>query len=346
VWSDDGKTIFFLASDAGTSHIYSVPAAGGTPKPITHGDYEVMNFTRAGNRTAMAVSDPLTIGDVHVLEKGGVRKRVSRVNEELFSEVAVVEPEDFTFASFDGLKIQGWMIRPPNFDPKKKWPVILQIHGGPRAQYGCAYFHEFQLLAANGYVVVYANPRGSQGYGAGFAKAIVNDWGNLDAKDLMAAVDAVAKKPWFDEKRVGVCGGSYGGYMTNWLVGHTDRFKAAITMRCVSNLFSFYGTSDMGPEDDKEFGGPAYDDPANYARQSPISYVKNIKTPLLILHSEGDLRCPIEQAEQVYTMLKRMKRDVEFVRFPEENHDLSRSGRADRRVERLKHILRWWEEKL
>ncbi len=345
VWSEDGRTIFFIASDHGTSHIYSVAAAGGPPRPVTHGSYEVMDFTRSAGRIAMSYSDPRTIGEIAILEKSS-RRRVSRVNDELFAEVVVVEPEDFDFASSDGTRIQGWLLKPANFDPKKKWPVILQIHGGPRAQYGYAFFHEFQLLAAQGCVVLFCNPRGSQGYGEAFAKAIVNDWGNLDTKDVISAVESLSRKTWVDEKRLGVCGGSYGGYLTNWIIAHTDRFKAAITMRCVSNLFSFYGTSDMGPEDDQEFGGPAYDDPANYARQSPISSVKHIHTPLLILHSEGDLRCPIEQAEQLYVMLKRLKQEVEFIRFPEENHDLSRSGRPDRRLERLKCILRWWEERL
>ncbi|RPH38939.1 MAG: S9 family peptidase, partial [Planctomycetota bacterium] len=143
-----------------------------------------------------------------------------------------------------------------------------------------------------------------------------------------------------------VCGGSYGGFMTNWIVGHTDRFKAAITERSLSNLFSFYGTSDIGFEDYREFGGAAFDRPEAYAKMSPISYVKNVKTPLLILHSENDLRCPMEQAEQLYAMLKSLKKDVEFVRFPEECHDLSRTGRPDRRLARLEFILRWWETKL
>ncbi len=345
VWSEDGRTIFFIASDHGTSHIYSVTAAGGSPRPVTHGSYEVMDFTRAAGRIAMSYSDPRTIGEITILEKSS-RKRVSRVNDELFAEIVVVETEDFDFASADGTKIQGWLLKPANFDPKKKWPVILQIHGGPRAQYGYAFFHEFQLLAAQGYVVLFCNPRGSQGYGEAFAKAIVNDWGNLDTKDLLSAAESLGRKTWLDEKRLGVCGGSYGGYMTTWIIAHTDRFKAAITMRCVSNLFSFYGTSDFGYENDAEFGGPAYDDPANYARQSPITHVKRMHTPLLILHSEGDLRCPIEQAEQLYVMLKRLKREVEFIRFPEENHDLSRSGRPDRRLERLKVIVKWWEERL
>jgi dipeptidyl aminopeptidase/acylaminoacyl peptidase len=345
VWSADGRTIHVLASDHGTCHIYAVPASGGAPKPVTHGAFEVMGFSVGAGRVAMAVSDPLILGEIYTLDRGS-RRRVSALNDDLWSQLQLSEPEDFDVRSVDGTTIQGWLLKPASFTPSRKWPVILQVHGGPRAQYGYAFFHEFQLLAAQGYVVLYTNPRGSQGYGEAFARAIVNDWGSVDYKDLMAAVDAVCRRKWVDEKRLGVCGGSYGGYMTNWIIGHTDRFRAAITMRCVSNLFSFYGTSDFGFEDHREFGGHAFDVPDNYARQSPISFVKNITTPLLITHGEQDLRCPIEQAEQIYTMLKAMKRDVEMVRFPEETHDLSRSGRPDRRVARLKHILRWWKRHL
>jgi dipeptidyl aminopeptidase/acylaminoacyl peptidase len=345
VWSRDGRTIMFLASDSGASHIHRVSASGGAPVSVTRGSFEVMGFTVAGRRIAAAISDSRTIGEIYLIDRSE-RRRISHINDALFRKLMIVTPREFNFKSFDGTKIQGWLLRPPHFDPGKKWPVILQIHGGPRALYGYGFFHEFQLLAAEGYVVLYTNPRGSQGYGEAFASAIVNDWGNLDYRDLMAGVDELVKKPWVNPRRLGVCGGSYGGYMTNWIVGRTNRFRAAITMRSVSNIFSFYGTSDFGFEDVHEFGGHAFDDPENYARQSPITFVKRIRTPLLIMHSEGDLRCPIEQAEQLYTMLKAMKRKVEFVRFPEENHDLSRVGRPDRRLERLEIILRWWKKYL
>jgi acylaminoacyl-peptidase len=311
-----------------------------------------MQFSAANGRFALTISDATSISEVFVLEGGdepfGMEnlKRVTATNDELFNELALSAPEEIEFPSFDGTRLQGWLLKPLGFSARRKYPLVLQIHGGPRAQYGWAFFHEFQLLAAQGYVVLYANPRGSQGYGERFASAIVNDWGNLDYRDLMAAVDCVEEMGFVDARRTGVCGGSYGGYMTNWIVGHTDRFKAAMTERSVTNLFSFYGTSDFGYEDFREFGGHAYDDPAHYAKLSPLSYVKNIKTPLLIIHSEGDLRCPVEQAEQLYTMLKAMKRDVEFLRFPEENHDLSRAGRPDRRLARLEFILQWWEKRL
>ena len=341
VWSGDGREIYFIASDSGSCHLYRIPSAGGAPARLVDGPREVINFTAARGKFALLVSDPLNIADVYEFTVGGELKRRTSVNRGLFEGLRLSVPE-----SFDAGGVQGWLIRPPVVDANRKYPLILSIHGGPRAMYGNAFFHEFQVLAAKGFVILITNPRGSQGYGEKFADAITADWGNLDYKDLMAATDAALKLPYIDPARVGVCGGSYGGFMTNWIVGHTDRYKAAITERSLSNLFSFYGTSDIGFEDYREFGGAAFDRPEAYAKMSPISYVKNVKTPLLILHSENDLRCPIEQAEQMYGMMKALRKDVEFVRFPEECHDLSRTGRPDRRLARLEVILRWWETKL
>ncbi len=339
-WSADGKELYFLASDSGSCHLHKVAAAGGAPVRLTDGAREVMQFSHAKGRFALSISDPLNIGDVYDFEIGGELRRRASVNHALFETLHLSTPEPFDTG------IQGWLLKPPHFNPQQKYPLLLYIHGGPRAMYGNAFFHEFQVLAAKGVVVLYPNPRGSQGYGETFADAIKSDWGNLDYKDLMNAVDQAVKLPYVDAARLGVCGGSYGGYMTNWIVGHTGRFKAALTERCVSNLYSFFGTSDFGYDDPREFTHPPYENPEHLARLSPVTYVKDIRTPLLILHSEGDLRCPIEQAEQLYAMLKSLGREVEFLRFPEENHDLSRTGRPDRRLARLEFILRWWEKHL
>ncbi len=341
IWSADGRELYFIASDSGSCHLYRLPVAGGTPERLTDGAREVLHATAAKGKFALLISDPLAIADVYDYSIGGEPKRRTSVNRVLFDGLRLSTPEPF-----DTGDVQGWLLKPPVMDAGRKYPLILSIHGGPRTMYGNAFFHEFQVLAAKGYVVLATNPRGSQGYGEKFADAITADWGNLDYKDLMASVDAASKLPFVDPSRTGVCGGSYGGFMTNWIVGHTDRFKAAITERSLSNLFSFYGTSDIGFEDYREFGGAAFDRPEAYAKMSPISYVKNVKTPLLILHSENDLRCPMEQAEQLYGMLKSLRKDVEFVRFPEECHDLSRTGRPDRRLARLEFIVRWWETKL
>ena len=273
-------------------------------------------------------------------------RRLSRANDRWLAEVEVVEPEHFTFES-DGNVLDGWLMRPVGFEPGKRYPAILQIHGGPMAMYGYAFFHEFQLLAARGYAVFYTNPRGSQGYGQAFCAAIRGDWGNRDYRDLMTFVDAVLERyDFIDRQRLGVAGGSYGGYMTNWIVTHTDRFRAAVTMRCVANEHSFFGTSDIGFYDLFDLEVPPWEDPLRYLAMSPIHHIARCKTPLLVMHSEMDLRCPIEQAEQLYTALKVLGVPTEFVRFPEESHGLSRGGKPWHRVYRLDRIVDWFDRYL
>jgi len=203
-----------------------------------------------------------------------------------------------------------------------------------------------QYLAASGYVVFYTNPRGSQGYGEAFTKAIINNWGGPDYEDVMAGTDALCQLPYVDAARVGVTGGSYGGYMTNWIVGHTQRFKAAVTQRSVVNLVSFFGSSDVGYDIRDEFLATPWDKVEELVRMSPLTYVKKIRTPLLILHNENDLRCGIEQAEELFACLRYLGRTVEFVRFPEEPHGLSRMGRPDRRMARLQFIQEWFDRYL
>jgi dipeptidyl aminopeptidase/acylaminoacyl peptidase len=207
--------------------------------------------------------------------------------------------------------------------------------------------HEFYYLAAQGYVIHFCNPRGGRGYGEEHAKAIWGDWGGADYDDLMAWTDHIENLPYIDKKNMGVTGGSYGGYMTLWIIGHTDRFKAAVTQRCVSNLISMWGSSDFNWvfQQELEAGAP-FEDLDKFWDMSPIKYMGNAKTPTLVIHSENDLRCPIEQGEQAYVALKRMGVDSEMVRFPDEFHGLSRAGRTDRRIVRLKHIRRWFDKYL
>jgi len=224
--------------------------------------------------------------------------------------------------------VEGWVMRPVEFRDGARYPTVLQIHGGPHGAYGEAFFHEFQLLAAEGFAVVYTNPRGSQGYGQQFTAATHHDWGGKDCEDILRGLDqAIARFPFIDPDRLGVAGGSYGGFMTNWVIGHTDRFKAAVSMRSISNNLSQWGTT-------------------WYWERSPLAYVERITTPLLILHSEQDLRCPIEEAEQLFAALRKLRRDVVFVRFPNESHDLSRIGQPRHRVERLHWIVKWLADHL
>jgi dipeptidyl aminopeptidase/acylaminoacyl peptidase len=238
--------------------------------------------------------------------------------------------------------VQGWLVLPPNFNPNRKYPSILEIHGGPRVQYGFTFFHEMQYLAGKGYVVFYTNPRGGAGRGETWAASISGGWGELDYKDCMAAADWMEKQLFINKRKMGVTGGSYGGYMTNWMIGHSDRFAAAITQRSVVDLKSFFGSSDIGYDLHREFAGYPWSNAENYEKCSPITYFQNIRTPVLIIHSEQDLRCGIEQAEQMFAMLKMLGKKVEFVRFPEEPHGLSRHGRPDRRIARLEWINKWF----
>jgi dipeptidyl aminopeptidase/acylaminoacyl peptidase len=247
----------------------------------------------------------------------------------------------------DGWDMDGWILKPYDFDASKKYPLIVEIHGGPQTQYGYGFFHEMQLLVAQGYVVLYTNPRGSCGYGYEFALAVRGAWGEKDSIDIMNGVDELVKRGYIDEQRIGVTGGSYGGFMTNWLIGHYDRFKVAITDRCVSNMATIFGASDVGWDiADDNLDTTPWEALDKYMHMSPIHYVANIHTPLLILHSEQDLRCNIEQAEQLFTALKYMGRDVLFVRFEGQSHGLSRGGHPKLRLERLRHIMSWFEKYL
>jgi len=217
------------------------------------------------------------------------------------------------------------------------------------AMYTPTFFFEFQLLAAAGIGVIYTNPRGSQGYGEDFCSAIWGDWGNVDYQDVMAGVDAAVERfDWIDPDQLGIAGGSYGGYMSSWVIGHTDRFKAACVMRPVTNCYSFFGTSDGGYRWDEIWGKgqPPWENPDDYLRQSPITYVGNVKTPTLLIHSENDHRCIIEQAEQFYIALKKLGIEAEFLRYPNESHGLSRGGQPWHRIHRLRHIVDWFEDHL
>ncbi len=346
-WSRDGKTIYFLATDQGANKIYSVPARGGTVTTVVDGAHYVAGFSFApgANRFALALGDALNPNDIFSADARGKLKPLTRVNADALRDVALSKPERFVVPREDGWAVEGWLMKPVGWKAGRKYPAVLEIHGGPHSAYGAAFFHEFQLLCARGYAVIFANPRGGAGYGQDFAKSIGRDWGGGDYRDLMATMDyALAKNRWIDARRIGVAGGSYGGYMTSWIVTHTDRFRAAVSMRALNNFYSFYGTSDIGHffATDWYVGGEPWNNADEYLAHSPIAHVANCKTPTLILHSEKDYRCPIEQGEQFYIALKKLGVPTKFVRFPDETHELSRSGKPKHRKERLEHIVEWF----
>lgn len=346
VFSSDGKYIFIHHAAFGEVHLYRVNLESGTIDKLTNGTIQVKGFTvsRDNSRAALVYSDASQPGDIAVLDlQNGKQRRCTSVNETLLAQRYTALPEEIRFKGADGWEIQGWIIKPIGFQADKKYPMILEVHGGPHGMYAPNFFFEFQLLAASGYVVLFTNPRGSQGYGQRFVDAVRGDYGGNDYADLMAAVDYASQLPYVDEERLGVTGGSYGGFMTNWIVSHTDRFKAAVTQRSISNWISFYGVSDIGYHfTEMEHGANPWDDLQKLLKHSPLTYVKNITTPLLIIHGDEDWRCPIEQAEQLYVCLKRLKREVQLVRFPGANHELSRSGHPQQRVERLTRIVDWF----
>ncbi|MFH2054607.1 MAG: S9 family peptidase [bacterium] len=354
IWSADGRWIYFQISDAGATQLCRVSASGRKFETVIGGKQHVVGVSLAGKKSkvALVVTNPTMPAEIHVAGVGpnSKPKRLTFLNQELEKEVALAKPEEVIFKAHDGYPVHGWILKPFGFKPRRKYPSILEVHGGPRVQYGFSFFHEMQWLAAQGYVVYYGNPRGGQGYGEEHADTITADWGSVDYDDCMAFTDFMEKKSYIDKKRMGVTGGSYGGFMTNWVVGHTQRFAAAVTQRSVVNCESMFGSSDIGFHMPREIARDKWATPIthldHYRKQSPLVYAKKIKTPLLIIHSEQDLRCPIEQGEQLFVTLKMMKRTVEMVRFPEEPHGLSRCGRPDRRVARLEWILKWFDRYL
>ena len=345
-WTGDDR-ILFLGSDQGTANAYSCASAGGDVRAETVGAHQVVAWSldRSLRRFAAIVATATDPGNLVVGEVGGPMRKATCLNDELLGSRYIAAPERVEFTGADGWKIEGWLMKPRDFDPAKKWPLVLEIHGGPHTAYGHSFFHEFHVLAGRGYAVLFTNPRGSHAYGQRFVEACVGDWGGKDYEDLMAGVDHALALGWVDPKRLYLTGGSYGGFMTNWIIGHTDRFRAAVTQRSISNNISAFGTSDIGWHFWEHEMGDAtpWSGGEKLIFRSPLTYVTSVKTPLLILHAERDLRCPIEQAEQLFTALKVLGKEAVFVRFPEDNHDLTRGGKPKHRVEHARRIADWFD---
>ncbi len=269
---------------------------------------------------------------------------VSRHNSRVLSNTYVATPRSVTLNK-ETHRVHGYVLLPKNYDPDQSYPAILNIHGGPKTVYGSVFYHEMQYWANEGYIVFFANPRGSDGKGNAFAD-IRGKYGTIDYEDLMDFTDLVLKRyKGIDTQRLFVTGGSYGGFMTNWIVGHTNRFKAAVTQRSISNWFSFYGTSDIGYffASDQTDGHPL-EDREKLFEQSPIKYARNIETPLLFIHADKDYRCPVEQAQQLYAILKHQGLPTKLVWIKDETHELSRSGKPQAREKRLQEITDWFKD--
>ena len=354
-WSPDSKFVYGQVGWQGESQLARI-GIDGSFKLMTEGRHYigVGSVCKSGKRIAVTFGNATQLPEVAVLHIGSDddqdRDVLTSFNDAFHAEVLSVEPEEIWLDSTDGARVHGWVLKPVGYMEPKRYPAVLQIHGGPHAQYGWAYFHEMQLLAAEGYVVVYTNPRGSKGYGEAHCQAIQGDWGNKDWDDVQVVTRWMQHQSFIHPGQMGVMGGSYGGYMTNWVISHCHDCKAAITDRCVSNMVSMAGNSDFPFNKDGYFKGVAWgslDDIKELWRQSPIAYFQGVKTPTLIIHSEGDLRCNIEQSEQVFTALQQQGVESRFVRYPSNtSHGMSRSGPPDLRLHRLAEITNWWTKHL
>lgn len=349
-WSLDGKKIYFQISRHGSTTVQSLSIAEGSLEVLVGppGVVGAYNFDAQQRSLAYFHGSMVDPGQIWIREMDSqATRQLTTVNEKLLAKLDLGSVEEVWFKGADGNDLQGWIMKPPDFDPQRAYPSILEIHGGPLGQYGNFFMHEFYYLAAHDHVVYFCNPRGGIGYGETHAKAIWGAWGTVDYADLMKWADYVQEKPYVAEDRMFVTGGSYGGYMTAWIIGHTQRFRAAVAQRSVTNLISMWGSSDANWVFQEPFGGkPPYESIDQLWESSPIKHIATAKTPTLVIHSEKDLRCPLEQGQQLFVALKTLGVDSEFVVFPDEPHGLSRVGRTDRRIARLRHILGWFERYL
>ncbi len=352
VWSKDGRAILIKVGEQGNARLTWFDASTGKERYSGHikaASEEVMSYTadRDADTFAAVVSTPTVVGDLYAVEgaTGGKATKLTSFNDELFNQLTMNEPEEIWYTSFDGKKIQGWILKPPSFDATRKYPMIVQIHGGPHSAYGNTFTHEFQWMAAKGYVVLYTNPRGSSNYGQDFGNIIQYNYPGDDYKDIMAGVDEVLKKGYVDEARMGVTGGSGGGLLTNWTVTQTNRFKAAVSQRDISDWSNFWYTADFTLFRPTWFKAAPFEDTADFARRSPITHVAKIQTPLMFILGDEDWRTPpAAGGEDLFRALKYLKRPTVMVRFPNENHELSRSGKPWHRIERLQHIVGWFDK--
>jgi len=350
IW--DGDRLVFTIEDGGNVHLYAVAADGSAaPELLVGGERAIAGYDMRDGALVYTASTHTTMRELFMGTEG---TQLTTAGKAFTEGRELLEPERFTATSQDGYEVDAWVVRPPGFEQGKRYPTILTIHGGPFTQYGTGFFDEFQVMASGGYVVLYSNPRGGSGYSEEHGRAIRGPagdagpgWGTRDYEDVMAVVDtALEKFDFVDPDRLGVIGGSYGGYMTSWIIGHTNRFKAAISERAVNNLMSMFGSSDLFWVFERQFGGSFWENVDAFLERSPSTYATNIETPVLVLHSEQDLRCNIEQGEQLFTLLRLLGKEAEMLRFPAESHELTRAGSPLHRVTRFEAVLDWFDRYL
>ncbi len=321
IWRRDGNAVIFTVEEKGVTDLFWVSLADGKVQRLSN-KTQISGFSIAGNgQVAMVETTHTRPGNLvtFALDRANQRKELVDVNADVLSGLNLGQAEELWYTSTDGLKVQGWLIKPANFEPGRKYPMVLWIHGGPWSMYSVAWNWAFQNFAANGYAVLYTNPRGSTGYGQDFVNGIQYSYPGKDYDDLMAGVDAALARGFIDDRNLFVCGGSGGGVLTAWIVGHTDRFAAAVSMRPVINWHSFVGTTD-GSSWYYQFKKFPWEDPMEFAVRSPLNYVANVKTPTMVMTGEADLRTPMAQSEEYYRALKMLKKETLLVRMPDEYH--------------------------
>ena len=363
IWTADGSKLIASYGKEGRGILASIDAESGAVTDIVNGKETVMRFRASGTgilpvnakdhqqdadatmKMVYTASTPTRINDLFIVDRnGGEPKQLTHFNDKLFANLNLSEPEEIHYKSFDGKNIQAWIQKPADFTAAKKYPLILDIHGGPHTAYGYIFEHEFQWMAAKGYVVLYPNPRGSTTYGQDFGNVIQYHYPGDDFKDLMAGVDEVVRGGYVDVKKLGVTGGSGGGLLTNWTVGHTTRFAAAVAQRDIASWAHWWYTADFTLFQPLWFKGAPFDEEQDFKARSPITYIKEVKTPMMFILGEADYRTPPGAGgEEMFRALKFRKIPTVMVRFPNESHELSRSGGPWHRVERLQHIVGWFD---
>ncbi|HBY58624.1 MAG TPA: dipeptidyl aminopeptidase, partial [Solibacterales bacterium] len=338
----DNSGIYYLMQERGTANVYFLPLRGEKRK-VTDGAHLLAGFALANNGQAAAVrsapKEPGTLVTFNMAKPAAMTTLVD-VNADALEGAKLADVEEMWFSPKDGWKVQGWLVKPVNWEAGKKYPMVLYIHGGPWSMYDVSFNWAWQNFAANGYAVLYTNPRGSTGYGQEFVNGIQYAYPGKDYDDLMAGVDAALAKGWIDDRNLFVCGGSGGGVLTAWIVGHTNRFRAAVSMRPVINWHSFVGTTD-GPSWYDQFRKYPWEDPQEYAARSPLTYVGNVTTPTMVMTGEADLRTPMGQSEEYYRALKMLKKETLLVRMPDEYHGWRRPSH---RLAQQLYLLAWFEK--